>query len=90
VSEKIRAYDAASGYHDASRCECEGHCRNCFADLDEIRDVRARMIADGRMPASDQLAARERYCSRYCRGRAQRERALDRAISAVTPSTKES
>lgn len=79
--KKIWPHDIEGSYHDVSRCECEGHCRNCFADLDEIRDVRAKMIADGRIPASGQLGARERYCSRYCRGRAQRERALDRSLA---------
>jgi hypothetical protein len=88
--KKIWAYDIEGSYHDVDRCECEGHCRNCFADLDEIRDTRTRMIAAGTIPASGQLSARERYCSRYCRGRAQRERALDRAISAVTASKEES
>jgi hypothetical protein len=83
MSEKIWPYDIPGSYHDVSRCECEGHCGNCFADLDEIRETRARMIADGSIPAGDQLGPRERYCSAYCRGRAKRERALDRAIAAT-------
>lgn len=77
----IWIYDIpGSGYHDY-RCECGRHCRNCFADLDEIIEVRARMITDGRIPAADHLGSRERYCSPYCRNRAKRDRALDRALS---------
>jgi hypothetical protein len=75
-------YDLPGSYHDVGRCGCEGHCLNCFADLAEIRRVRTELIADGRIRSGDQLGPRERYCSGYCRGRAQRERALDRAIAA--------
>lgn len=79
----IWQYGVPGGYHDQA-CECDRHCRNCFEDLDDVRKVRAQMIANGRIPDADQLGPRERYCSPYCRNRAKRERALDRAISAAT------
>lgn len=75
-------HDVEGSYHDASRCACDGHCVNCFEDLDQIRETRAAMIDAGTLPASGQLGARERYCSPWCRNRAQRERALDRALGA--------
>lgn len=84
-TETIWMYDTpGSGYHDHARCRCGRHCRNCFEDLDEVRAVRARMIAAGTIPATDRLGPRERYCSPYCRNRAKRDRALDRMLAAGT------
>jgi len=82
VSETIWPYDnPRGGYHDTDRCKCDGHCRNCWTDLAESREVIAAMIADGRAPESWRLGPRVQYCSAYCRNRAKRERALDRALS---------
>src|SRR6202050_4016873 len=39
--------DPRSGYHD-TRCTCEGHCLKCNEDLATIRELHARIIADGR------------------------------------------
>jgi hypothetical protein len=72
--------DPKSTYHDLA-CQCERHCRHCFEDLDQVREVRTRMIARKKMPAAWQLGPRECYCSPYCRGRAKRERAFDRYLS---------
>ncbi len=84
MAETIWMYGIPGGsYHDLA-CECERHCRHCFEDLDAVREVRTRIIAEGTIPAGDQLGSRERYCSHWCRNRAKRERALDRAISANT------
>jgi hypothetical protein len=79
MGETIWMYEVPGGFHDY-RCQCGRHCRNCFEDLDEVRVVRAWMIEAGTIPAADQLGPRERYCSTYCRNRAKRERALDRAL----------
>jgi hypothetical protein len=72
--------DIPGGYHD-SRCTCDGHCRNCFDDLDQTRRVRQQLIDDRKVPASSRLGSREKYCSPYCRNRAKRERALDRHLN---------
>lgn len=72
--------DPKSGYHD-TQCHCDRHCRNCFEDLDAIRKVRDRMIAEGTADPADRLGERDRYCSPYCRGRAKRERRVDRILS---------
>lgn len=81
----IWPYDVPdSGYHDTQRCHCDGHCRNCFADLAEIRALHARLIAEQSPAAPDRpLHPQARYCSEWCRGRAKRERALDRRLTAA-------
>ena len=82
--------DPANGYHDSTRCQCAGHCRNCFEDLAAIRALHVRLIADG-SPAAPAAPLHQlaRYCSPYCRGRAKRERALDRHLAGITPVTGE-
>lgn len=82
----IWPHDVPGAYHDAGRCQCNRHCLNCFEDLDKIIPVRARLIAEGHLPASAQIGPRHRYCSPYCRGRAKRERALDRLLKIVSLS----
>lgn len=80
----IWPYDIpGSGYHDTQRCRCDEHCRNCFADLPEIRQLHARLIAQGNPAAPDKpLHPKARYCSAWCRNHAKRERALDRQLTA--------
>jgi len=77
------------GYHD-TRCQCPDHCLNCFDDLPGVRALRARLCAQDTpgFTEADQLGPRERYCSAYCRGRAKRERALDRRIAQHVPQEK--
>lgn len=70
-AETIWLYDVVGSYH-AFRCRCENHCRNCFDDLGYGRE-------------HGTISQRSRYCSDYCRNRAKRERALDRAIAASVP-----
>jgi hypothetical protein len=65
--ETIWLYDVPGGYHDM-RCICPRHCGNCFEDLSGLVE---RSV----------ISPRERYCSDYCRNRAKRERALDRALA---------
>jgi hypothetical protein len=76
--------DLPGGYHNIDRCKCDNHCRNCFDDLDSVRAGRAMLIKSGVYKPGDQLGPREKYCSDYCRNRAKRERALDRALAKVT------
>jgi hypothetical protein len=77
--------DPANGYHDTA-CGCAGHCLNCWEDLAGIRALHERLIAAGDPAAPPvPLHPLARYCSAYCRGRAKRDRALDRALTAVTP-----
>jgi hypothetical protein len=76
--------DPKSSYHDIERCRCLGHCQNCWEDLATVRRVRDQMIAEGRIPPSDRLSTRALYCSPYCKNRAKRERAFDRALAAFT------
>lgn len=77
-----------SGYHDAMRCRCDGHCRNCFEDLDAVRAQINSMIErgvvgpNGPYTDADRLHPLARYCSGYCRSRAKRERAIDRFLAA--------
>ena len=75
--------DPASGYHD-TRCRCDGHCRNCYEGLAAIRALHERLIAEGSPSApAAALHPKARYCSAYCRNRAKRDRALDRALAAI-------
>jgi len=83
MAETIWMYGIPGGFHDY-HCQCDRHCRNCFEDLDVVRETRSKMISEGTIPATDQLGPRERYCSSWCRNHAKRERALDRAISEIT------
>jgi hypothetical protein len=79
--------DPSATYHD-TRCQCERHCGNCFTDLDQERAQIESMIErgvvgpNGPYTAKDRLHPRARYCSPYCKGRAARERKLDRTIAA--------
>ena len=79
----IWAYGVEGGYHDQS-CQCDGHCRNCYEDLATLRALHERMIAEDSPAApAKALNVRARYCSPYCRDRAKRDRALDRALGAI-------
>jgi hypothetical protein len=80
--------DPRSGYHDTG-CRCDGHCRNCYEDLAAIRALRDRLVAENSPAADRPLHPLARYCSPYCRGRAARERALDRALAAHPTARKE-
>jgi hypothetical protein len=86
MTETIWMHDAPGiGYHDMTRCRCDRHCAHCFEDLDMIRELHKKLIAEGRPGAPARpLHPRARYCSPYCKGRAKRERAFDRALAAVT------
>lgn len=87
VAATVWLYDDPSAtYHDANRCKCDRHCGNCFTDLDQERAQIESMIAravvgpNGPYTEANRLHPRARYCSPYCKGRAARERALDRRI----------
>jgi hypothetical protein len=70
------------GYH-AAGCPCDRHCLNCWDDLDVLRELHERLIAEGRPGAPARpLHPLARYCSDYCRNRAKRDRALDRWLAA--------
>ena len=72
------------GYH-AEGCPCPGHCGNCYDDLAAIRAVGERMAAEGVIGPNGPvipLHPLARYCSPYCRGRAKRDRALDRLFAS--------
>lgn len=79
-------YDDPSGTYHSAACRCEQHCGNCLASLDVIREEQEKLAAGGKAvrPVLHPLA---RYCSAWCKGRAARERALDRrlAASCTTP-----
>jgi hypothetical protein len=84
MSEAIYPEGFTSGYHDINKCRCDGHCLNCFDDLAGIRAMREQKHAEGLGEYYPLLHPRARYCSPYCKGRAARERALDRRLAAVT------
>lgn len=86
MSEITWLDDMPGSYHDIGRCQCNRHCLNCGEDLDQIMPVRATLIAEGHLPPSAQLGPRHRYCSPYCKGRAKRERALDRFLKGTGAS----
>lgn len=81
--QTVWLYGIPGGYHDRT-CQCADHCLNCFDDLPAIRAIREQMIYELKIPKRDRLHPRARYCSPYCKGRAKRERALDRALAAIT------
>jgi hypothetical protein len=94
-TETIWMFDeAGSAYHDATRCQCPRHCGNCWADLDQVRAQRADMIArkvagpDGPYTDADRISPRARYCSPYCKGRAKRDRVVDRNLASQDRSTR--
>jgi hypothetical protein len=91
MSEIIWLDDIPGSNYHADRCPCDGHCGNCWADLAQVRAVAARLAAQGAVgPAGPvvPLHPLARYCSPYCKGRAKRERALDRRLaSAARPLT---
>lgn len=87
MTETIWMYgEVGSTYHDG-RCQCERHCGNCWADLDDVRAQRDDMIArgvigpDGPYTEADRLHPLARYCSLYCKGVAKRDRALGRRLA---------